>query len=188
MPRQKEFDPDAAVAAAMDLFWANGYAATTPQQLVDALGIGRGSLYNAFGSKHELFERALQHYYDTHTTTLIETLEGTGTVRSRLRAALELVAGQAHDRGCLITNTAVEFTDPGDPVVATIRRVLDRQEQAFRATVEEGQRSGEIPREHDAGALAAFFLATTNGIQVLAKANHGPERLSALVETALRAL
>ena len=192
MPRTKGFDPDAAVDAAMQLFWANGYAGTTPQQLVDAMGIGRGSLYNTFESKHALFERALRRYHDTNTARLLEVLEGPGTAPARLRAALDMVIAAARTderhRGCLITNTAVEFADRDEPVSEVVRRTFDLQEAAFRAVVEEGKRAGDIPADRDAAALAAFFLTTTNGIQVLAKVDPDLTRLSALADTAMRAL
>ncbi|MFD9889006.1 TetR/AcrR family transcriptional regulator [Amycolatopsis sp. NPDC059027] len=192
MARGKSFDEDVAVTRAMEVFWSNGYAGTTPQQLVDALGIGRGSLYNAFTSKHSLYERALRRYFETETVRLIETLDAPGPARDRLRAALQLVVDAAltddRRRGCLAANAAVEFADRDDEVNVLVRRVFDRQETAFRDTIREGQRAGEIAADVDAGALAALLLATINGIRVLAKAGPDPDRLAGLAETALRAL
>lgn len=186
--RTKEFDPERAVAAAMRLFWRNGYAATTPQQLVEELGIGRGSLYNAFGSKRGLFELALRHYYEHETMRLIEVLEGLEPPRERLRKALSLVveAARTDRRGCLVANTAVELA-ADETVGPLVRRILDRQEAAFRGVIEEGQRAGDVAGG-DAGALAALFLATINGIRVLAKADPDSPRLDGLAGAALRAL
>ncbi|WP_424184949.1 TetR/AcrR family transcriptional regulator [Actinokineospora sp. G85] len=188
MARTKGFDPDAAVTAAMELFWANGYAGTTPRQLVDALGIGRGSLYNAFESKHALFERALRRYYEVNTARLFEVLAGPGSAVARLRAALDLVVESARTeaRGCLITNTATEVGD--ESVAAFVRRVFDEQEAAFAAVVAEGVERGEIAGDRDPAATAAFLLATINGIRVLAKADPTSPRLTTLAETALRAI
>jgi len=188
--RSKGFDPDQAVDKALEVFWAQGYAGTTPQQLVNALGIGRGSLYNAFTSKHDLYERVLRRYYERETVRLISVLDGAGPARRRLRAALDLVVTAAREdrRGCLMTNAAVESADTDTVVNHLVRRTFERQEAAFRSTIEEGQRTGEIPRSRDAGALAAFFLTTINGIRVLAKADPDPRRLGDLAETAMRAL
>lgn len=190
MARGKTFDPDQAVATAMEVFWAHGYAGTTPQQLVDALGIGRGSLYNAFHSKHALFELALRRYHEQVTVRLIELLDGPGPARERLRAALDLVvtAARGDRRGCLMTNTAIEFAERDEVINHLVRRTFERLEAAFRGAIEEGQRAGEIDANADASALAAFFLTTINGIRVLAKADPDPRRLAALTETALRAL
>ncbi|MCO5997248.1 TetR/AcrR family transcriptional regulator [Actinoallomurus rhizosphaericola] len=192
MARTKGFDPDAAVDKAMEVFWANGYAGTTPRRLSDALGIGPGSLYNAFTSKHALYERALRRYYERETVRLIELLDGPGSPRARLRAALDLVVTAALEdgerRGCMAANAAVEFADEDDVVHHLVRRIFDRQEAAFRSTIEEGQRADEIDADLDAAALAAFLLATINGIRVLAKADPSPARLATMAETALRAL
>ena len=143
MARPKKFDPDTAVVAAMDLFWANGYAATTPAELVDHLGIGRGSLYNAFHSKAALYQLALDHYRDTTTALLREVLDGEGSPAERLRHAVRLivtVSSSADDRrGCLMTNAAIE-TAPHDPEIAeVVARVLEGQVGAFRAVIVEGQ-------------------------------------------------
>ncbi|WP_020671415.1 TetR/AcrR family transcriptional regulator [Amycolatopsis nigrescens] len=192
MGRTKSFDPDTAIDTAMEVFWTNGYANTTPQQLVDALGIGRGSLYHAFGSKHELYELALRRYYERETVRLIEVLDGPGPARDRLRAALELVIeaalGDRERRGCMAANAAVEFAGSDEAVGNLVRRTFDRQEAAFRSTIEEGVRAGEIDRDRDPAALAAFLLTTINGIRVLAKGDPDPRRLAGLADTALRAL
>lgn len=192
MARGKAFDPDIAVDTAMEVFWANGYANTTPQQLVDALGIGRGSLYNAFTSKRALFERALRRYHEREAMRIIQVLDGPGPPRERLRAALSLVVTAAlsddERRGCMIANTAIEFADGDELINHLVRRTFDRQEAAFRSTIEEGQRAGDIDRAADAGALAALFLATINGIRVLGKADPNPQRLAGLADTALRSL
>ncbi|MFD0743302.1 TetR/AcrR family transcriptional regulator [Phytohabitans flavus] len=142
MARTKGFDPDVAVDQAMELFWANGYANTTPQQLVEALGIGRGSLYNAFTSKHNLYELALRRYHDRVTTRFIEVLDQPGPARERIRSALELIVTAVHEdqqrRGCMIANAAVEFAGTDEAVNRLVRRALHRQEAALRSAIEEG--------------------------------------------------
>ncbi|NYI90248.1 TetR/AcrR family transcriptional repressor of nem operon [Amycolatopsis endophytica] len=190
MARTKTFDVDVAVDRAMEVFWTHGFANTTPQRLVDAMGIGRGSLYNAFTSKHALYERALRRYYERETVRLIEVLDGPGPAVERLRTAIELVVDSARKdgRGCMIANAATEFGDADEAVNHLVRRTFERQEAALRGTIEEGQRAGEIDRSADAAALASFLLATLNGIRVLAKADPDPGRLATLAGTALRTL
>ncbi|MFD0664553.1 TetR/AcrR family transcriptional regulator [Thermocatellispora tengchongensis] len=91
MPRPKGFDPGAVVDAAMAAFWSKGYAATSAQDLVDHTGLGRGSLYNAFTSKHHLFLEALRRYDEEWTTRQVKVLEGDGPVRDRVRRVLMTV-------------------------------------------------------------------------------------------------
>src|SRR3954464_3875036 len=101
MGRHKQFVPEDVVDCVMDVFWNNGYAATSPRALASAAGIGVSSLYNAFGSKHELFLRVLRRYADNELAYLIQLLEAPGPVRERIRLVLEAVAGREcpHRRG-----------------------------------------------------------------------------------------
>ncbi|MEV5827240.1 TetR/AcrR family transcriptional regulator [Spirillospora sp. NPDC052242] len=192
MGRPKQFDPDVAVERAMQVFWRKGYAGTTPQDLVDAIGIGKGSLYNAFGSKHGLFERALRRYRDDQAAALVELLERPGPVKERLRGALEmLVAMDLADegrRGCMAVNTAAEL-GRGDPEASElVRRMLDRTEAAFRTAVEEGRRAGEIAPERDAAALASLLVNTVVGLRLLARVAEGPERLDRVIDGVIDSL
>lgn len=192
MGRPRQFDPDVAVEQAMQVFWRKGYAATTPQDLVDALGIGKGSLYNAFGSKHALFERALQRYRDDQAGALARLLDQPGPVKPRLRAALQFIvdtnlAGQ-NRRGCLAVNTAAELAGSDPEATGHVRRMFDRTEAAFQAAIEEGQRSGEISTGLDAWAIGSLLLNTVVGMQVLAKTATGPGRMARVIEAVLALL
>ncbi len=162
------------MGAAKDLFWRKGYGATTPADLVDELGIGKGSLYNAFESKHALFEQALGRYGDERVASLIALLSKPGRVKARLQEALERLAAPeyAHLRrhGCLAVNTAAELGEHDEAAAAIVRSIFERMERALRAAIEEGQRDGEIDRDRDPKELASVFLTTIIGMSVLAKA------------------
>ncbi|MGW5865160.1 TetR/AcrR family transcriptional regulator [Streptomyces sp. NPDC055239] len=192
MGRPKQFDPDAAVERAMDVFWRKGYAATTPQDLVDALGIGKGSLYNTFGSKHALFERALCRYRDSQAVALIEMLEESGPVKERLRAALwllvEMDLADPDRRGCMAVNTAAELAGTDEMATELVRRMFDRTEEAFSALVEKGQRAGEIASGRDARAVGSLLLTTVVGLRLMGRVAEGPERLSRVIDATVDSL
>ncbi|WKX73594.1 TetR/AcrR family transcriptional regulator [Streptomyces sp. XD-27] len=192
MGRPKQFDPDVAIDKAMDVFWRKGYAATTPQDLVDEIGIGKGSLYHAFGSKHALFERALERYRDTRAAQLVELLDRPGPVRPLLREALELLIeidlGDPDRRGCLAVNTATELAGADEKSTDLVRWMFARTEDALRIAVERGQRAREIDGGRDARAVASLLLATVIGMRVIARTAEGPERLRRVVDAALDAL
>lgn len=192
MGRPKQFDSEVAVDAAMEVFWRKGYAATTPQDLVDALGIGKGSLYHAFGSKQELFLRALRHYGDTQVAALAERLRAPGPVKERLRAALHLLAesdlADPDLRGCLAVNTSAELLGAGREAAEVIRGVFDRIEAVLQKAVEEGRCTGEINARCDPHEIASGLLATIVGMHVLARTADGPERLARIVAAALAPL
>ncbi|MGI5326099.1 TetR/AcrR family transcriptional regulator [Actinomadura nitritigenes] len=86
MARTREFDTEAAVSRAMELFWARGYEATSVRDLTRHLGIGQGSLYAAFGDKGGLYRAALDHYRSTFAAAALRTLEGGADARSAVRA------------------------------------------------------------------------------------------------------
>jgi TetR/AcrR family transcriptional repressor of nem operon len=174
MGRPKEFDPEKALSAATDLFWRNGYGTTTPAELVDTLGIGKGSLYNAFGCKHALFEQALRRYGDERVAKLTAALNDRGPVRARLQAALERIAApeNAHlrRRGCLAVNAVTELGPRDKAVTRMVRSVFERMQKAFQRTLEEGQRSGELRSDRDAKDLATMLLTLSLGTTIMGKA------------------
>ncbi|MFD5316957.1 TetR/AcrR family transcriptional regulator [Streptomyces sp. NPDC127098] len=193
MGRPKQFDPDAAIARAMEVFWRDGYALASPRVLVDEMGIGKGSLYHAFGSKRALFVLALRRYGENHAAALAEMLQRRDLpVRERLRHVLEaLVALDFADddrRGCFAVNTATELAAAGEEAAAVVRDMFDRTERAFLAVIEEGQRTGEIDPARDARATASLLLNTVVGMRVLARTADGPEQLRRVVAAALAAV
>jgi TetR/AcrR family transcriptional repressor of nem operon len=192
MGRPKQFDPDVAVEQAMRVFWRKGYAATTPQDLVDALGIGKGSLYNAFGSKHALFEQALRRYRDGQALALLEVLEESGSVKDRLRKMLRYVAetdpADPDRRGCLAVNAAAELAEMDETAIGLVRRMFGRTEDAFLTLIEEGQRTGEIARDRDPRALASMLLNAMVGLPLTARLAEGPERLTRVIDATVDSL
>ena len=189
MGRPRTFDEDAAVGAAMELFWTRGYQATTPAELGAALGIGRGSLYHAFGSKHALYQRALEHYVDDQRRQFLAALEGEGSTSERLRRALSLVLDGADDaRGCMVTMAAIDAPPDDETTAAFVRGVLTGQREALRAMIEDGRRLGDLPvgpDTPDAGRAADAIVALLNGVRVMQRAGASP---SSLVDLAMRLL
>jgi TetR/AcrR family transcriptional regulator, transcriptional repressor for nem operon len=192
MGRSRQFDIDVATQGAVEVFRRKGYGATTPQDLLDALGIGKGSLYHAFGSKHGLFEQALQRYGQHRVGQLRAALAGPGPVRDRLLAALTRPVEDASPNGsrlgCLAVNTAAELAAV-DPVAARLTGVVfDGIEKAFRLAVEEGQAAGEIEPDQDPAALAALLLSATTTIALLSRSGSDPQRLHRVAGAAVAAV
>ncbi len=86
MARSKEFDPDVVLGRALELFWQRGYEATSMADLVEHLGIGRASIYATFGSKHDLYLKALERYVRTRDPDLVESLSQPGPALPAVRA------------------------------------------------------------------------------------------------------
>ena len=143
MGRPRLFDLDGAVAAALKVFWERGYGATTPAELLDAIGVGKGSFYNAFGSKHALFEQALRRYGDDRVASLSRWLADSGPVSQRINGYLERLAAPENEatlrRGCFAANTAAELGRSDPAAMKIVRSTFERMENVLEATLREGQ-------------------------------------------------
>ena len=176
----------------MDTFWRKGYRGTTPHDLTDAVGIGKGSLYNAFGSKRALFGLALDRYRDQQAGLVEELLSQPGPIKDRLRAALHLMIdlnfADPDRRGCLAVNTAAELAGEDAQATQQVARMFERTTEAFRAAIEAGQAASEVDAGLDAEAVATHLLTTLVGVQLLSKTAADPERLKRSVDIALAPL
>ncbi|WP_316527710.1 TetR/AcrR family transcriptional regulator [Kitasatospora brasiliensis] len=191
MARTKEFDPDAALQAALELFWQRGYEATSMADLVERLGIARASIYATFGSKHELYLRALERYCEQSDSARLEELSQPGPALPAVRALVRRHAAageQDRRRGCFVTNAAVELA-PHDPAAA--RRVeasLDRLETLLAAALVRAAAQGELPAGREPRALARMLVVLLQGIRVVGKAADGGPRAREAAEQALALL
>lgn len=190
MPRTKEFRPEEALDAAMHLFWRKGYGATSMRDLLDGMGIGRGSFYDTFGDKHAVFLAALDRFEEARTSWVIEALEGSGLdgIEEVFRRTVDGLVGFEPRRGCLMANTAVELA-PHDPEVAgRISRYVRRTEETFEGALVRAREAGEIPADKDPRALARFLVNNLHGLRVLARAGSDRPTLEDAARVALEAL
>ncbi|QCD56201.1 TetR/AcrR family transcriptional regulator [Streptomyces hawaiiensis] len=196
MARPRMFDEERALDAAMRTFWTKGYEATSTQDLCDATGLGRSSVYNTFKSKHDLFERSLARYIDTMTTAQLAVLEDarlSGADRVRTLFAM-IIDGDAEHRadgrsiGCLTVNTTVELAARDAEAARILERDTARRLAALRTVVEEGRRDGSITSPRDAGALARFINAAIAGMRVSSQGGAGRAALESIAEITLDAL
>lgn len=190
MARTREFDIDQAVDRAMDLFWRRGYPETSLQDLLKELSIGSGSFYAAFGSKEQLYLRALERYVTLQHTELAGILEDATDVRTALRHLLtSLVEADLADpaRGCLVVNTATGCHDQpatSDRAAAAIRQV----ESMLAGALERAKARGELSSDRNPVELARFLTTFIQGMRVVGGARLGRAFVEDAVNTAMRAL
>ncbi len=189
MGRVKEFDPDAVLDAAMTLFWRRGYAATSTADLVAELGIARASLYATFGSKHELYLRALDRYLAERDPSIVEALSRPGPALPAVRALVTAYAREsaADDAGCFVVNAAVERMTDGR-VAQRVRCSWDTVEVALTSALLRARAQDELPATADPRALARFLLVFLQGVRVLGRDDANPDRLADAVHQALTIL
>ena len=191
MSRPRKFDENDVVERAMEEFWTNGYAATSPARLAEATGVAKGSLYNAFSSKRALFERCLDKYQQQIAKLAEGLMDHPGSTRECLRDALRAVVdsdlAQSRRRGCLIGNTAVELAGDDPDLARKIRKMQDESTSWFARRVERGQREGDVRPDLDAAAFAEHLATTLAGLRVMA-VTHEAESLYGVIDMALAAL
>ena len=192
MSRTKEFEPDAALHAAMELFWCKGYEATSMRDLLEGMGIGRGSFYDTFGDKRSLFLSALDRFERTRTAWIPEALKENEspmeTIRYIFERTVDGLLGFEPRRGCLLANSAVELTSHDSEVADKISRYVQRTEDAFAQTLQRAHAAGGIPEYKNPRALARFLVNNLHGLRVMGRAGADRETLEDTVEVVLGAL
>ncbi|WP_328392373.1 TetR/AcrR family transcriptional regulator [Nocardia sp. NBC_00416] len=191
MGRPRNFEPDTVVDRAMEAFWTHGYANTSPAALAEATGIGKGSLYHSFGSKRQLFQRALTRYDELGQARAEEFLARPGTTRERIGAFLRHLVDTdlAHPqrRGCLAVNTATEFGTDDPEITRAVQIMQDHVAGALEERIATGRRDGDIDAGTDPRTYAEFLMNTIAGLRVMAKTYDRPG-LHRIIDTALTTL
>jgi TetR/AcrR family transcriptional regulator, transcriptional repressor for nem operon len=191
MARTREFDTEAAVSRAMDLFWTRGYEATSVRDLTGHLGIGQGSLYAAFGDKDGLYRAALEHYRTTLAAAALRSLGEGVDARSAIRTMLVervRIAVEHDGRGCLLVNGVCERLPADSATRRTVRDVQDASRRALADVLRVAAERGKISTTRDPQTLAAFLVTFLNGLLVSSKITPDVRALEPLVEVALAAL
>lgn len=174
MGRPREFDRDRALAWAMELFWAQGYEATTLADLQKAMGnITAPSFYAAFGSKEDLFREAVELYKETQGAAILKALEEGPTARdsveAMLRASVDLVCGNGHPRGCLIVLSAVNCSSANQSVEEFLRVQRALREKLLRQRLRRGISDGDVPASADINGIVSFYISILDGMALQAR-------------------
>lgn len=192
MARPKAFDAQAALVRAMELFWEQGYAATSMEQLVTAMGISRQSLYDTFGDKHRLFLAAMDAYCAMLEAAMLAPLKqpeaGLQALHDTAMGVIDFLIQFPRRRACLMANTTLELAPHDDAVAAKVRRHMANMEAAFQHALTTAIRRGEIAADADADALARYLVGMTHGLMVMAKSGASREMLTGIVSTAAAVL
>lgn len=192
MARTKQFKEEEALQSAMTLFWKKGFHATSMQDLVDTMGINRASMYNTFGDKNALYNKAFEKYQAMARRRIDAMLNEHDSVKDTLQAmflgAIKESTADSDRKGCFIVNAATELASQNEVMCQTIegnRRIV---EEAFGDLIQKGITSGEISPKRDPKAIASFLFMFYSGLQVIIKTNPNKDELTKAVETALLVL
>lgn len=192
MPRKKQFDKEEVLDKAMKLFWEKGYHATSMDDLVTTLGINRASMYNAFGSKYQLFDSAVEKYKNTNVKRVGDFLYYQLNVRKGLSLLFENLITEAlvkgASKGCFIVNTTTELANIHPELDAKLYEHKVAFESVFYNYLKYGVDNGQISPYKDLGMISSYLYSMQSGLYVVSKVNPNKEELGKTVTAALSIL
>jgi AcrR family transcriptional regulator len=188
--RPRTFDREAALDAAMLVFWRKGFQAASMNDLCEAMGIRSPSLYAAFGSKESLYQEAVQRYHGAARARIWDHIAGGTTVRAgmnnALLAAAEVLLGDA-DRpsGCLVTLAAGEECDGTAPEIGRLGRLEGLN--VVRAAIAGAVASGELSKSTNVDRLSRFYLGVVQAMAIQARDGASHADLKSMAKMAMAA-
>ncbi|MBA8807754.1 TetR/AcrR family transcriptional regulator [Promicromonospora sukumoe] len=173
MARPRQFDEEAVLRAVCDQFWDAGYAATSLQDLMRVSGLGKGSIYAAFGDKHELFLRVLRRYVASLERTLRRSVDLTPRALDALRFFVMMPVGDpegvAARRGCLLANSTTELASADPVVAAEARQAYEGMTAVLADGVRSAQAQGDLSPSADPVGTARALLAAQQGLTFMGR-------------------
>jgi AcrR family transcriptional regulator len=188
--RQREFDRVDTLNKALEVFWQKGYAATSTADLLDAMQIGRQSLYDTFGDKRSLYLEALARYNEASVGELLRHLQG-GTPLAAIDNMLQAFASRPkrdNAKGCMGVNAISEFGTSDEEVNALRDASGKRLQRAVEEQLRAAAAGGELAAGTDITQAAAFVAATLSGMKISAKAGASVATLRAIAAFAVQGL
>jgi len=177
--RPREFDDQFVIQAAMEAFWRNGFEATSAQELVESTGLGRGSLYAAFGNKENLYHEALRRYHNSSIEFHEAVFSQAGSVKDRLRILLEkgieLDFSNIERNGCMAIFSPLERSAKDKTVEDLSRSYIKKLEAMFTRLFAAGIAAGEFKAERQPEVIAKAFMCAYFGFRVFGRIVHEPE-------------
>jgi TetR/AcrR family transcriptional repressor of nem operon len=175
MARNRQFDERQALAAAMRVFWEKGYEGTSIQDLEDAMGLKRTSIYNAFGNKRAVFERVVGYYKESVMGGLFAAMDGAPDIREGVRrllnSALDIHFDEANPGGCLVVLSVLESGQHDVQSQASMQQTIHDLKTALQLRLSSARKAGELAAELDVAATATTIATTLTGMMVMGKAN-----------------
>lgn len=189
--RPQIFSEEEALEKATQLFWSKGYEATSTDDLLSAMGIGKSSFYNTFKGKRELFEKVIDNFVNLSVAGLLKDAQtGTDPVEAikNFFRKLATTAGGMHQKGCFMGNIVVELSNIDKPLQSMAIRRLKKMEQLFFDLVKKAQQSGLLQTKEEPSIIARYLVTMWNGINITRRMYPDPDRLLPMIELQLSIL
>ncbi|MCV9388289.1 TetR/AcrR family transcriptional regulator [Reichenbachiella ulvae] len=192
MPKAVTFDRAQVIDNATQLFWKKGFHATSMQDLVDATGLNRSSLYNSFGDKHDLFEICLKEYQIWQSKTLSKSFDQDmspmDSIRDFFSQILKGIKEDADHKGCLLSNCATELSNSDPHIQELLIANKEATIEVFDKKLKAAKEAGELKNDSNSRQLAMYLYTCLHGLQVTALLISDQKELDALVDNILKNL
>lgn len=192
MPRVKLFDENEVLIKAMNLFWKQGYSATSVQDLVGHLGINRASIYDTFGDKNKLFKKSFEFYRKSSIEGLTVFFQSQQNVRDGFSKLFNIAIEEAildKDRkGCFVVNITTELIPNDENLLEVLESNKRDIEKLFYEFLKKGKKSGQLKDGTDLKSISSLFYTLYSGIKVVSKIESNKKELTNSVNLALSLL
>lgn len=186
--RPSSFDHDRVIKKAQQVFWEKGFAATSLEDLLNAMDMGSGSFYNTFkGGKKELFSKAIQQRreaFQQFKTILKTSASPIDNIKDFFRS-IATADRHTHMMGCIIANTVVEMTFIDEELEKEAVAILKEVEQMYTWAIRKGQQNGTIKNQSDPEVLGRYLISVYNGLNVTRRMHPNNKGLKDLIELQL---
>lgn len=190
MGRPRAFCVDTALNQALEVFWRKGYEGASLNDLTEAMGINKPSMYAAFGNKEDLFRKALERYTKEKVTYLREAVEAPtayGVAERMLRGAAIMMTDACSPVGCLTVKGSMTCGDEAPSVRREIDAIRINFETTLRERLDRARAEGDLPADTDPAHLCRFLTTMIQGMSVQAANGASRDDLIMVADTALKA-
>ncbi len=188
--RHRKFDEDQVLKQASEVFWNKGYESTTTEELLDAMSLNKGSLYNAFGNKKQLYQQVINFHASNLFRELAKKIESSDqpleVIRDLFREVCDAKSLLEHQRGCFFANAVTELNSIDQELEELAAEKLKRLEQYFKECLDKAQRLNQLSHEVDTSIAARYLLSVWNGIQVTRRIYPSRKMLEPLLRISLQ--
>jgi TetR/AcrR family transcriptional repressor of nem operon len=192
MARPREFEPEKALQVAIDVFWEKGYFDASVDEVVRRSGVAKYGIYGTFGTKDELFEKALRQYGRDGRTQFLAVLQQDGAALPELRAffagAVNKVMSRKNNRGCLMCNTAMEAGSISPEIQKIVNDFFAEMSKVIRGCLKRAVENKQLDPSKDSIEIATYLTNTLRMTLMLARSGESGRAIKQYVNVALSVL
>jgi len=191
MPKSVLFDRDEVIRNVTDLFWEKGYNGTSMQDLVDATGLNRSSIYNTFGDKFQLFNESLKYYKNFQNDLIDKARSSSKSPKAAIEKLFNGVweeMNSTSEKGCYLSNCATELSNTDPRIFNFLSKNKEAVVKSFKLLIEDAQKLGEINSNKKAEVLANYLFSSLQGLRVTSMIDRDKEHIKGISQLILQSL